>query len=166
MIFSKKIIIFAAWSFIYLMKLLFEQKKPGRLRQSVVPTVLEIDGSPASVGDLIDASVRACVLAFNLKSSGFPDIDSMDADGRHPAVDTETIENLAAAGRVAFGFVYGGRQVDPDKAAADSLQAYEDGIFRIFLNGRILGELNEEIRLNENDLITVVRLTMLAGRLW
>ena len=149
------------------MKLLFEQKKPGRIRQTVEPAVLEIDETPASVRALIDASVRACVRAFNLKASCSPDIDSMDADWRHPAVDTETIENLASAGRVAFGFVYGCcRPVDPDKAVADALQGYEDGIFRIFLNGRILGELNEEIRLNENDLITVVRLTMLAGRLW
>ena len=55
---------------------------------------------------------------------------------------------------------------DPDKAAANALQSYADGLYRIFLNGNPLGELETKIKLTEGDCLTVVRLTLLAGRLW
>ena len=80
--------------------------------------------------------------------------------------DSREIEDLADSGRIAFGMVYSDKTEDPEKAVANALQCYEDGLFRIFLNGRPLGSLNEEMQLNENDRLTVVRLTMLAGRLW
>ncbi|MBF1704203.1 MAG: hypothetical protein HXO79_04185, partial [Selenomonas sp.] len=46
-------------------------------------------------------------------------------------------------------------------------QSFEDGIYRIFVNGEELGETcDTPVTLKENDEITFVRLTMLAGRMW
>ena len=79
------------------MKILFEQKKPGRTRQTIVPVEMEIAGKPANVGELIEAAVRRVVADFNDRASRA-------------------------------------------EAVANALQGYDDGLFRIFLNGRLLGK--------------------------
>ena len=148
------------------MKLMFEQKKPGRARQSIEPVEIEIDGIPSTVGDLIAATVRACVYAFNHRASHAPDRDNLDTDRIHNVIGNENVCDLIETGRVSFGIVYNGKTEDSDKAVINALQFYEDGIFRIFLNGNPVGVLKEEINIKDGDTLTVVRLTMLAGRLW
>ncbi len=69
-------------------------------------------------------------------------------------------------GRVAFGIVYGNRQADADKAVANALQCYEDGMFRMFLNGVPLGDIHSPVEVREGACLSVVRLTLLAGRMW
>ena len=44
--------------------------------------------------------------------------------------------------------------------------AFNDGLFRIFLNDNELSSLEEKINLQENDELTFIRLTMLSGRIW
>lgn len=147
------------------MRLLFEQKRPGRVNKSIQPVAIDIEERPATVGELIASTVRSCVRAYNLKAAKAP--ENPDEDQRHNLVmDEKTINELAETGRVTFGIVYNGNIVDADEAVANALQCYEDGLFRIFLNSSSLKELNDPIEINENDLLTVVRLTFLAGRLW
>ena len=146
------------------MKILFEQKKPGRTRQAIVPVEMEIAGKPANVGELIEAAVRRVVADFNDRASRAETDAEKDTDGK--VLTTTDIADLAETGRIAFGIVYNGKQVDADEAVANALQGYDDGLFRIFLNGRLLGEADEAIELCEGDLLTVVRLTFLAGRMW
>lgn len=146
------------------MRILFEQKKPGRTRQSVAPVEVEIEGRPETVGELIEATVRSVVAAFNSRAVSAP--EDADADLSGALIDEKRIADLAETGRVAFGIVYNGRQEDPDKAVANALQCYDDGLFRIFLNGTPVEGRDTPIKMNDGDVLTVVRLTMLAGRLW
>ena len=146
------------------MKILFEQKKPGRTRQTIVPVEMEIAGKPANVGELIEAAVRRVVADFNDRASRAEADTEKDAGGK--VLTSADIADLAETGRIAFGIVYNGKQVDADEAVANALQGYDDGLFRIFLNGGLLGEADEAIELCEGDLLTVVRLTFLAGRMW
>lgn len=157
------------------MRLFFEQKKPGRVKQSIQPVAVVIDDNPSTVGGLIASTVKACVCAYNIKAMQAPENPDEDQretmisdDGKRKQVvlDEKTINELAETGRVSFGIVYNGKLVDPDEAVANALQCYEDGLFRIFLNGKQLKEADEEIEVKENDTLTVVRLTFLAGRLW
>ena len=53
-----------------------------------------------------------------------------------------------------------------EKAIENALQIYEDGIYWVFVNGEELGKINDKLDLQENDELTFVRLTMLAGRMW
>ncbi len=149
-----------------IMRLMFEQKKPGRIRQSVEPIAYEIEGNPTTVGELISATVKACVEVFNNKALKAPDREDMDADDAHKPLSDGQIADMAETGRVAFGIVYNGKTADPSKAVENALQAYEDGLFMLFLNGIPLGGADEKIHLNEGDVLTAVRLTLLAGRLW
>ena len=146
------------------MKIFFEQKKPGRIRQSVEPVPLVIALAEQTVGGLIAASVRSCVALYNDKVK--QNADDFDKDTLRTVLSVGEISDLAAAGKVAFGFLAEGKLVTPESAVANALQSYEDGLFRIFLNGSPLGNSDEKIAINEGDTLTVVRLTMLAGRMW
>jgi hypothetical protein len=149
------------------MKLRFEQKMPGRIRHSVQSVVLEIEGVPATVSELIESIVRICVVAFNRKVQQVPDIDAMDVDNIHNnKLSPSEIDDFAEIGRIAFGITYNNKEENPDIAVANALQCYEDGLYKMFLNGTLLGDLQETIELTEGDCLTVIRLTMLAGRLW
>lgn len=146
------------------MKILFEQKKPGRVRQDIVPVEMDIEGKPATVGQLIEAAVRSVVASFNRRAMSAS--VEPDSDTTRVFIGSECMADLVETGRVAFGIVYNGRQENPDKAVANALQCYDDGLFRMFLNGAPLEGKETVIDLNEGDKLTVVRLTLLAGRLW
>lgn len=70
------------------------------------------------------------------------------------------------AGKISFGVNYNGQKQELRKAAENALQSYEDGIYSGFVNDEELGEINSKVNLKENDVLTFVRLTMLAGRMW
>ncbi len=148
------------------MRLMCEQKKPGRSRRSVEPVEYETEGNPTTVGELIAATVRACVEAFNNRAMNAPNREDMDADDTHNPLGESKIADMASTGRVAFGIVYNGKTADLSKAVENALQSYGDGLFMLFLNGVPLGDADEKIELNEGDTLTAVRLTLLAGRLW
>jgi hypothetical protein len=61
----------------------------------------------------------------------------------------------------------GGRDLEQtvDEAAAigAALQAFEDGIYLVILDGDEQRELDKQIHLKEDSLVTFVRLAMLAG---
>lgn len=69
---------------------------------------------------------------------------------------------MADIGKIAFGINYGGREQAADKAVDNALQAFEDGLYRVFLNDDELEKLDDTIHVNENDTLTFIRLTMLA----
>lgn len=146
------------------MKIFFEQKKPGRTRPEVQPVAMDISGIPSTTGGLIEATVRKVVEAFNRRVAGRA--SDIDADNGGCVLSDDAVEALVAVGRVSFGVVYNEQSVDPDDAVATALQCYEDGMFRMFVNGKDTGPVDTALDLHEGDTVTVVRLTLLAGRMW
>lgn len=65
-------------------------------------------------------------------------------------------------GKIAFGINYGGRKAEEGKAVATAIQAYKDGLFRIFLGEEELTDLSQRITLFEGDSLTFIKLTMLS----
>ena len=49
------------------------------------------------------------------------------------------------------------------EAVETALEGFSDGLFRFFLNGSEITELNAPLDLKDNDEITIIRLTMLTG---
>ncbi|MBR6158433.1 MAG: hypothetical protein IKQ27_15870, partial [Lachnospiraceae bacterium] len=58
------------------------------------------------------------------------------------------------------------KKPDLQQAIETALQAFEDGIYRVFLNEEELTALDQQITLNAEDTLTFVRLTLLAGRMY
>ncbi|WP_408894126.1 hypothetical protein [Paenibacillus taichungensis] len=78
----------------------------------------------------------------------------------------EDIQELGAAGKVGFGAIYNEGVPDVEGAMDTAVTAYEDGLFKVFLNDEEVQALDDPLIIQENDNVVFIRFTMLAGRLW
>lgn len=147
------------------MKLRVNVKSVGKRRKSVEETVCEIAGCPRTVKELILAVVDSQVEEYNQRLK-----QSQNSQGQCPEVlaclTREEIEDQAQGGRVSFGISYGEKPADKQAARDNALLCFTDNIYRIFMDGQPLEELEDSISVTEENVFTFVRLTMLAGRMW
>ena len=139
------------------MKINVNLKSMGKRRRDVKPVIYEIPGHPGTVRELIYAVTQAGVEEYNQR---------MESPELLRYLTSEEIDDKAQAGKISFGVNYGEKRADIAKAQENAVQCFEDGIYRIFLDGEPLEALDERILITEESIFTFVRLTMLAGRMW
>lgn len=132
-------------------------KQAGRRRAFVARERLVLPRSPLTLRDLLQDIVRLRVDAYN----GQP-VNAILVKHLTP----DEIEEQWKSGRVAFGRRRNAHQADPDTAAAVAVQAFADGLYRVFADDRELTELDGPLALNPGVTLVFVRFTMLAGRQW
>jgi len=79
------------------------------------------------------------------------------------ALTEKEIEQAAAKGKIEMGGRDLNQEVDTDDAIANALQAFEDGIYLVSIDGRRYRELEEQVYLQPGSRITFIRLVLLAG---
>lgn len=127
-------------------------------RKSVVDSVpVTYETVPETVQALITETVKICLAAYKKR---------MEDKDTTKVLDKDTIEELAGVGKIAFGISYGEKVPDEQEAVDTAITAFQDGLYRIFLDGGELSDLQQSIVLNEDTELTFIRLTMLAGRIW
>lgn len=127
-------------------------KEPIFAPWSFDPFSPEGGGEPFRVRDLITKLAHESVRDFHLR----------EADRDRPLTPEKLAEALA---RGKVGSARNERQtVDPDEAAGQALQAFEDGLFLLFVDEEEKQSLEDEVHLNPETRVTVVRLVALAGR--
>ncbi len=136
------------------MNILITLKQAGKRRDHITALPFPLEHTPATVRELIVESVHTCVTQYNERvrrgESTFPLSDAqMDA--------------MSETGKFAFGINYGQKEAQEATAVETALQAFEDGLFRLFLNSEELTDLNAPIQIQENDRLIFIRLTMLSG---
>lgn len=62
--------------------------------------------------------------------------------------------------------MYSETKPEVEQATAAALLAFEDGLYKVFVQEEECSALDEPLRLEEGDELTLIRFTMLAGRLW
>ena len=133
-------------------------KRIGKRRNAIETRPYEI-GEVHDVGGLIAAFVTAEVTRFNARA------EAGETALRY--LTSEEVADAAVVGKIGFGTDYNGQVQDLAVAITNAHQSFEDGIYRIFINGEEAGETcATPVTLRENDAVTFVRLTMLAGRMW
>ena len=130
-------------------------KQIGERKQKIAPIDFEYAPTPKTVRELICQTVTSCVASYNERVRA--------GEGNASPLSREAINDMASIGKIAFGITYNNKEQDVDKAVENALQAFEDGIYRIFLNDNELENLEDSIDAEENDSLTFIRLTMLAG---
>lgn len=133
-------------------------KQIGQRKQKIAPVDFEYQPAPETLRELIAQTVMSCVDSYNERVRRGEDFEK--------PLSEKQITDMADIGKIAFGINYGGREQAADKAVDNALQAFEDGLYRVFLNDDELEKLDDTIHVNENDTLTFIRLTMLAGRMW
>ena len=139
------------------MKVFVNVKQIGKRKNKIDKKKYEISEKITTVKELLTEFVTINVNEFN---NGFTENDIV------PYLTDEKINDLSDPGKISFGVDYNGQKQDLEKAVENALQSYEDGIYRVFVNDEEMREIDCEINLKENDELTFVRLTMLAGRMW
>ena len=139
------------------MKIFVNVKQIGKRKNKIDKKEYEINEGIKTVKELLTEFVTINVEKFN---EGYTENDIV------PYLTDKKINDLSDAGKISFGVDYNEQKQDLEKAIENTLQSYEDGIYRVFVNDEEMGEIDCEINLKENDELTFVRLTMLAGRMW
>lgn len=110
-----------------------------------------------TVRELIEETVRYCVNEYN---------DRKENGELLRALLPKEIEDKAAQGKISFGVINGEKDADLKKATDDAVEAFSDGVVAIFADDKRLESLEEELKLNEIQSLTFIKLVMLAGRMW
>jgi hypothetical protein len=141
------------------MQITISVKQPGRKHAIIDRQVLEIDDitDHPSLRELLVAVVKQQVTAYNNKPL---------EKNLLPFLSPEQTDDLAAAGKAGFGSIYNEHKADTEKAQATALQAFEDGLFAVFVNDKEIENLTEIFSLDSLTIITFIRLTFLAGSIW
>lgn len=69
----------------------------------------------------------------------------------------------AAKGRIAMGGTELDQEPDPHVAVETALQAFEDGLYFVFVDGKQRTALDDQVQLGPGSQVTFVRLVALAG---
>ncbi len=135
------------------MRVFVNVKQIGKRKNVIDKKQYEIADNIALVSDLIREFVGICVKDFNQEKI----IDYL--------LEQDMKDN-ADVGKIGFNDRENKNKQDVVKAIDNAIQSYEDGIYRIFVNDEEVGALNDSINLREDDTITFIRLTMLAGAMF
>lgn len=134
-------------------------KKLGKQKKAdIVPVPFVLEKRPECVRDLLTDLVVLGVRDYNARR---------DAGQILPYLTKEEIQDKASAGKVAFD-VHQGEEAQEEKAVANAIQCFEDGIYRVFAGEDELTELAQEIPWKDGEelVFTFIRLAMLAGCYW
>lgn len=137
------------------MKIIINVK--GLSRKKVIhQEEVELINKISTTKDLITELVKINVEKFNKK------IDEKDI------LSIITNENIAKAARIGKigDEVHGDKKANLEKALDTAYLAFEDGLYCIFINDEQTEKLDDSLNLKDGDILTFIRLTMLAGRMW
>lgn len=137
------------------MKIIINVK--GLSRKKVIhQEEVELKNKISTTKDLITELVKINVEKFNKK------IDERDI------LSIMTNENIAKAARIGKigDEVHGDKKANLKKALDTAYLAFEDGLYCIFINDEQTEKLDDSLNLKDGDILTLIRLTMLSGRMW
>ena len=139
------------------MKVYVSVKQAGKRKDYITKKELVLAGTPSSLRELLTEIVKINVAEYNTKAVEPWIMKYLSA---------EETENQIKTGKVGFGDRKSVQQADVQKAMATAILAFEDGIYRVFCGDNELPSLDETISIKEDDVLTFIRFTMLAGRMW
>ena len=117
---------------------------------------VELINKVSTTKDLITELVKINVEKFNKK------IDDKDILS---IMTNEHIAEAVRSGKIGDE-VHGDKKANLEKALDTAYLAFEDGLYCIFINDEQTEKLDDSLNLKDGDILTFIRLTMLAGRMW
>ena len=136
------------------MKIYIQKKTIRKSRKGRTPVLYEIPDQAYTVRALLEELCRA---EAERRESHDPD--------RMILFTEEEMDRMAESGRIGLN-PDSAKKIDLPKAKAAAVQAYEDGLVRIFRGEEELGSPDEPAGIKEEDVLTLVKLSFLSGRLW
>ncbi len=140
------------------MQLSFTLKSLGKKKAYINSVGIEIDiNSKTTIKELLLQVVSQQVHVFN-KRKNDPNLLVY--------LSENTLNHQIDSGQVKFNEQYNDTLANEEKAKENVLLAFEDGLIALFINDEQAEDINQSILIKENDSITFIRLTFLAGSIW
>ncbi len=139
------------------MRILVKIKNPAK-RKPLMDLEVELPVSVSSLRELLTEMVRWQVAEYNAKKLETPLQFFLSED--------ELKQQAETTGKIGFGARYNERNADLESAVEVAIQAFEDGLFRVFAGTDELTALDAHLSLEDGTEIMIIKLTMLAGRMW
>lgn len=147
------------------MELKVQIKQAGRRENKIVTAKLLLKQAPKTVEELISYAVKATHTAHYEKANEIEAFENGDLS-QVIIYTQDELEQKAAEGRIDFGFLKSDKKVSEKKAVQTAMQAFEDGLVAVFIDGQRYENATDKLELTGKETITFVRLTMLSGRMW
>ncbi|MCL1914113.1 MAG: hypothetical protein FWG10_09630 [Eubacteriaceae bacterium] len=136
-------------------------KSIGKRRPTLAKAPYSLPDSVKTLQGLIEAIVAIEVEKYNARAN------AEDDKGQLLQFLTQAeIDDKATTGKVGFGAIYSDKKADLAKAVETARQGFEDGLFKVVYGEAELQHLDDPVNLANDDILTFIRLTFLAGRLW
>lgn len=139
------------------MKVYVSVKQAGKRKDYITKKELVLESVPSTLREFIAQIVRINVNEYNHKA-----VEPLIIK----YLSNEDIESQAEIGKVDFGELRQDTKADVKKAIETAILAFEDGIYRVFISEDEVSFLDEPLSIKEGDVLTFIRFTMLAGRIW
>jgi hypothetical protein len=131
------------------------RKKPLFADFAVAPPPGLLGDDGVTLRRVIDYVVREEVAAFKKRQRDRSMLRALTA---------RQIEAAAERGKVdAGGSEIPPQDVDPEAAVEAAVQAYEDGLYFVVIDGQQAKEIDRQVFLRPDSQLTFIRLTLLAG---
>ncbi|AUC15218.1 hypothetical protein BTO06_08740 [Tenacibaculum sp. SZ-18] len=122
------------------------------LRQKVILT-----GNIKTLEDLIIQLVTHNVNSFNKE---------IEKNKVLSFLSPSEIHNQSITGKIGFGEIENETKANINSSIENALQAFEDGIYAVFIDDDEVQTLKELLAIKESSSITFIRMTFLTGTYW
>jgi len=139
------------------LRLFYQQKVIGKKSRKLQKIPFSIEEPVTTLQELLVQLVTQQVQQYNDKKVDTP---------LHLYLTDQQIEDAAQHGKVHFGEKKNDTLQSVDQAISTMLQAFQDELFLVLHNEDSLDSLTTPLTLQEDDVFTFIKLTMLAGRIW
>ena len=127
------------------------KRKPKLKKQKIQIPTLE---TTTSLKTFIHLLVEQQLQAFD---------DRKKKESIIPFLDNGQIQEQMQHGKVSFSASYNAETVTLSTAQATATQAFEDGLYAIFIDDNQKENLDAHCSVQENSIVTFIRLTFLSG---
>lgn len=155
------------------MKIKIHVKGTGRRQSRITALIYDYPFEEMSVEEFLTETVHQTVRAYNRRGKEeMPESGELLRLFSDTASLEEELQEKAQTGKVTYTtarqeeWQKEGHRVDEKKAVKDVLQAFDDGIIAVFIDGTRYTETTQRLHLKPESEATFMRLTFLAGRIW
>lgn len=139
------------------MKIVVTVKSVGKKKEYLTQKEWELFDEPSTLRELITAVVKKNVQDFNNQEVEAPLMNYLTQSD---------IKEQGVTGKVSFGAHYNENKADVTEAIRVALQAFADGLYKVYVREEEIEELDIPLQCQDGDAVAFIKLTMLAGRMW
>ncbi len=126
-------------------------------KKKILRQKVNLTGNIKTLEDLITQLVTHNVNSFNKE---------IETNKILSFLSPNEIQNQSITGKIGFGEIENKTKANINSSIENALQAFEDGIFVVFIDDDEVKTIKEPLAIKESSSITFIRMTFLTGTYW